>query len=48
MGIGHEIWQVESMKRARAWTIDNIKVDLQRLGMRNLNFIQNLDKWREL
>jgi hypothetical protein len=32
-GNGLEIWHVESMKRARVWAMDNIKVDLKRIRM---------------
>ena len=28
------------MKRARVWAVDNIKVDLQGIGLRNLDFVR--------
>jgi len=48
MGIGHEVWHVEGMKLARAWNMNNIKVDLQGIGLRSLDFVQNMDRWREI
>jgi hypothetical protein len=48
MRIGHENWHVEGMKRARVWAMDNIKVDLQSLGMRSLDCVQNFARWREI
>jgi len=40
MGIGHEIWQVEGIKRAWVWVTDNIKMDLQKIGKRSCDFTQ--------
>ena len=42
MGIGYEIWYVEGMKFARVWGMDNIKVDLQGIGLRSLDFVQKI------
>jgi len=43
MGIGYGIWQVEGMKLGRVWAMDNIKVDRQGIGLRSLDFVQNVD-----
>jgi hypothetical protein len=48
MGIGGEIWQAEGIKRAWIWEMDNIKVDLEEMGKRSLNFAQDSDRWRDL
>jgi len=48
MGIGHEIWLVDGMKCARVWAMDNIKVDLKGIELRSLDFVQNVNKWREI
>jgi hypothetical protein len=48
MGIGHEIWQVEGMKRARVWAMGNIKVKFQGIGFRIPNFVQNMYMGREI
>ena len=45
MGIGHEVWHVEGMKFARVLDMDNIKMDLQGIGLRILEFVQNMDRW---
>jgi len=47
MGIGHKIWQVEGMKRAWVWAMDNIKVDLRETGWRSVYLAQDRDRWRE-
>jgi hypothetical protein len=38
MGIGHEIWQLEGIKRPCFWVMDNIIVDLQNVGKRSPDF----------
>jgi hypothetical protein len=48
MGIGLEIWHVEGMKRVRFSAMDSIKVDFQGIGMRSLDYVQNMERWREL
>jgi hypothetical protein len=40
---GHEIWHVEGMKLARVWAMDNIKVGLQGIVLRNPDFVQNME-----
>jgi hypothetical protein len=30
------------MKLARVWAMDNIKLDLQGIGLQNLDFVQNM------
>jgi hypothetical protein len=47
MGMGHEIWQVEGMKLAWVWAMFNIKLDLQEIALRSLDFVQYMDRWRE-
>jgi hypothetical protein len=42
MGIGHENWEVEGMKLARVWVMDNIKLDLQGIAMCSLDCVQNV------
>jgi len=44
MGIGHEIWQVEVIKRASVWVKDNIKLDLQEIGKQSLDIAQENDR----
>jgi len=39
---------VEGMKLARVLAMDNIKVDLQGIGCRSLDFVYNMDRWREI
>jgi hypothetical protein len=48
MGIGHELWHVEGKKRGWVWFMDNIKVDIKGIGLRSLDFVLNMDTWREL
>jgi hypothetical protein len=48
MGIGHEILQVEGITRTWVWTKDNIEVDLQEIGKRILDFVQDKDRWHDL
>jgi len=45
MGIGYESWQVEGIKRACVWAMDNIKVDLQKIWKRSHDFTQDRYKW---
>jgi len=46
--MGREVWQVEGTKGAWFWAMDNIKVDLQRVRWRSLDFAQNRDRWWEI
>ena len=39
---------MEGMKLARVLAMDNIKVDLKGIGLRSLEFVQNMDRWRKL
>jgi hypothetical protein len=48
MGIGHEFWYVEGIKRAWVWDMDSIKVDLLEVGKGSLDFAQDSDRWRDL
>ena len=34
---------MEGKKIARVWDVDNIKVDLKGIGLRSLDFVQNMD-----
>jgi len=43
--MGREIWKVEGIKRAGLLATDNIKVDLQGIGKRILNFAQDRGRW---
>ena len=36
------------MKRARVCVMDNIKVALQRIGLRTLDFVQNMERWGKI
>ena len=45
MGIGHGIWQVEGIKSASVWAMDNIKLNLQEIGQGR---VTNLGILREL
>jgi hypothetical protein len=47
MGIGHEFWHVEGMKRASFWAMDNIKAYLKGIGLRIIIFVHNKEMWRE-
>jgi len=46
LDMGFGTWK--GMKRARVWAMDNIKFDLQGIGLRRLDFVQNVDRWREI
>jgi len=40
MGIGYEISHVEGIKEAVVWNRDNIKMNLQKIGLRSRNVAQ--------
>jgi hypothetical protein len=40
LGIGNEIWKVEGKTRGWVWVIDIIKVDIGRIGWRNLDLFR--------
>jgi hypothetical protein len=44
MGIEHEIWHEEGIKRAWVWAMDIIKLDIQRKGWRTLDLAQDRNK----
>ena len=39
---------MEGMKSAMAWALYNIKVDLHGIGLRSLDFVQKVERWREI